>query len=107
MNYELLIIIYLYCVTVWINKPQTRNYCLYCLCGLIGSALDHISLYNLSSHLGVGIGSFIFDFDLIITCGGRLAHLAYHMHESAGKTSIIHKFTIWYSLLIPAQFCSD
>jgi len=33
-----------------------------------------------------GEGCFIFDF---ITIGGLLAHLAYHVHKSGHKTSII------------------
>ena len=39
--------------------------------------------------LGISEGCFIFDF-VSLLCGGRRAHLAYHVHKGGRKTPINH-----------------
>jgi len=46
--------------------------------------IDHYHPY-LNPSVGISEGCFIFDFAF----GGRSAHLAYHVHNSGRKTSII------------------
>ena len=66
------------------------------LCGLTGSVLDHRSL---KPEFVSGRGHIWRMFHLwlrFITLGGRSAHLAYHVHKSGRKTSIIiiHSLTV-------------
>ena len=75
-------------VCILITSQRQCDYCSYfmgCLCGLVGSVLDHRSLPpEFESRCG-HICRVFHIWLRFITFGGHLAHLAYHVHKVAVK----------------------
>ena len=69
------------------------NIPLYWLRGLTGSSLDHRSLPPEFESRSGHIWRLFHLWLCFITFGGRSAHLAYHMHKSGRKTSIINIYS--------------